>query len=239
MFGLWRLRRIAFLGINKLVWNGNCALAGMFSDVSEVRLKAQVRFSFRKKKCKKSGVKTKQEGSRPSEQRVKCRSLYIYLCLKTTVYNKHFVMETSGQSSPAKSASFFFIVGRQNWCLMWTIQCDRASPCWSFGSRYCQKKHPVITSDSTRKNTRPSCVHFTFILPLLASPSNLTVAAGGAAAAGVCFMVQQKTHEVGTECVHWLHSSSHAQGSDHFSFAMLSSAVNGGRNPCQLVSLLE
>lgn len=59
-----------------------------------------------------------------------------------------------------------------------------ALPGWTFGSWYCQKKHPVITRDRTRKKTKPSWVHFTFILPTFVSPSNLTVAAG-AATAGV------------------------------------------------------
>lgn len=73
------------------------------------------------------------------------------------------------------------------------------SPGWTFGIRYCQKKHPVITSDNMRKNTKPSWVHFTFILLVLVCPSNLTAAAAaaaGGATAGVGLCTdRQGTHE--------------------------------------------
>lgn len=48
----------------------------------------------------------------------------------------------------------------------------------TFGSWYCQKKQPVITSDKMRKKTKPRCVHFTFILLLLGSFVNATAGAG-------------------------------------------------------------
>lgn len=46
------------------------------------------------------------------------------------------------------------------------------------GNWNCQMKQAVITTESSRKNTRPSCVHFTFILLGLVSPSMATTGVG-------------------------------------------------------------
>ena len=82
-------------------------------------------------------------------------------------------------------------------CCQW---CFAVSPGRSFGSWYCQKKHPVITRDKTRKNTKPNWVHFTFILPVFVSPSNLTVAAGaGAATAGDGLNANTQQHTAGQQ----------------------------------------
>lgn len=64
----------------------------------------------------------------------------------------------------------------------------------TFGSWYCQRKQPVITRDTTRKNTRPTWLHFTFMVLLLETSSKGRAAAGGAGAtrAGFGFNKTQK-----------------------------------------------
>lgn len=77
------------------------------------------------------------------------------------------------------------------------------SPGCSFGSRYCQKKHPVITIDNSRKKTRARWENFTFILLLLVTSSVLTATAASATA-GVGFTNRKKTKQsrfIRTECL--------------------------------------
>lgn len=52
------------------------------------------------------------------------------------------------------------------------------SPCTNLGSWYCQMKQAVMMMDSSKKNTRPSWVHFTFILLVLVNPSKASAGAG-------------------------------------------------------------
>lgn len=69
------------------------------------------------------------------------------------------------------------------------------SPGRSFGSWYCQKKHPVITSDTAMKNTRPTWVHFNFILLVLLNPLNCRLPAG-AFTAGVGLTKKKRKRKI-------------------------------------------
>ena len=107
--------------------------------------------------------------------------------------SRHFSPTSSSISSSKKKKKHF-------WKHLMLSVVSAVSPGRSFGSWYCQKKHPVITRDKTRKNTKPSWVHFTFILLVFVSPSNLTVAAGaGAAAAGDGLNTNTQQHTAGQQ----------------------------------------
>lgn len=131
---------------------------------------------------------------------------------------------------------------KQFWKHLMLSVVSAVSPGRSFGSWYCQKKHPVITRDKTRKNTKPSWVHFTFILLVFVSPSNLTVAAGaGAAAAGDGLNTNTQQHTAGQQrkCAELLYTHTKKKfliftGSGQIFSSVPSVLMQRSRNPSQL-----